>query len=203
VTFLPNVLGISTPKRLLTRLEVLPEGIQMIWIGIDNGVSGSMGIVNMKGTALYYHTPVKKELSYTKKKQWVSRIDVDKLLDYLRQTQATVDKDIKALLERPMVNPMRFKQSESALRSFEATLIVMELLKIPYEYIDSKEWQRALLPKKLQKDELKSASLSVGQRLFPSVDFAGFSDADGLLIAEYHRRKDADLLRAAQGSSKR
>ena len=174
----------------------------MIWIGIDNGVSGSMGIVNMKGTALYYHMPIKKVLSYTKKKQWVSRVDVDKLLDYLRQTQATVDKDIKVLLERPMVNPMRFKASESALRSFEATLIVLEMLKIPYEYIDSKEWQRALLPKKLEKDELKSASLSVGQRLFPGVDFTGFSDADGILIAEYHRRKDADLLRATQGSAK-
>jgi len=171
----------------------------MLWIGIDNGVSGSIGVRDAGALADYLHMPIKKVLSYTKKKQWVNRIDVDKLRFYLRNIGVN-DKDMKVLLERPMVNPMRFKASESALRSFEATLIVLEELKIPYEYIDSKEWQRALLPKKLEKDELKGAALSVGKRLFPSVDFEGFNDADGILIAEYHRRKDADLLRAAQST---
>lgn len=77
----------------------------------------------------------------------------------------------------------------SAIRALEATLTVLEFLKIPYAFCDSKEWQRELLPKGLRKEELKTASLQVGKRLFPSVNFDGFKDADGLLIAEYCRRK--------------
>ena len=71
----------------------------------------------------------------------------------------------------------------------EATIIVLELLKIPFEYIDSKAWQRELLPKGLRKEELKKASLDVGRRLFPQIDWTKFKDADGLLIAEWGRRK--------------
>jgi len=89
------------------------------------------------------------------------------------------------LLERPMVNPGRFKATASALRALEATLIVLERLNIPFQYIDSKEWQRHLLPKGIEKDELKKAALDVARRLFPSVQT---KDADSLLIAEYARR---------------
>ena len=67
-------------------------------------------------------------------------------------------------------------------------MIVIEQLRLPYRYIDSKEWQKELLPSGLAKLELKIASLQIGQRLFPNVNFKGFPDADGLLIAEWARR---------------
>jgi len=58
----------------------------------------------------------------------------------------------------------------------------------PYEYIDSKEWQKVLLPKGIKgSDELKKASLDIGKRMFPTLKIK--KDADGLLIAEYLRRK--------------
>jgi hypothetical protein len=68
-------------------------------------------------------------------------------------------------------------------------LIALEESQWAYEYIDSKEWQKSLLPKGLKgSEELKKASLDVGKRLFPSLDIK--KDADGLLIAEYLRRKN-------------
>ena len=67
-------------------------------------------------------------------------------------------------------------------------MIALEESQFPYEYIDSKEWQKILLPKGLKgSDELKKASLDVGKRMFPELNLK--KDADGLLIAEFLRRK--------------
>jgi len=156
----------------------------MIFIGIDNGVSGSIGIIYGEGYYLYAPIPVKRELNYTKTKKWIHRIDINKL----RILLPTSKPEILVGLERPMVNPGRFQATASALRALESTLILLEELEFPYRYLDSKEWQKSLLPKDLKGEELKEASLSIGKRLFPSIDFKGFKDADGLLIAEYLRR---------------
>jgi hypothetical protein len=87
-----------------------------------------------------------------------------------------------------MVNSTRFNATLSAIRALEATLIALEESQFPYEYIDSKEWQKLLLPKGLKgSDELKKASLDVGKRMFPELEIK--KDADGLLIAEFMRRK--------------
>jgi hypothetical protein len=167
----------------------------MIYIGIDNGVSGSIGVVEHDGLGAYYHMPIKNELSYTKKKQWISRIDtaaLKTLLGSIIQKGQTDLGGFQVALERPMVNPGKFKSTVSALRALEATLVVVEDLKLRYRYIDSKEWQRDLLPKGLKKEELKVASLQIGKRLFPFIayDELKFRDADGILIAEYQRRQD-------------
>jgi len=166
----------------------------MVHIGIDNGISGSIGILTEDGGAKFYHTPVMKLLHYTKQKQFFSRIDTEKLERLFRSflcpelTQVSLLSSF-VFLERPMVNPMRFKATESALRAYEATLIVLERLRIGYRVIDSKEWQKQLLPTGIKgSSELKKASLDIGKRTFPQIDFTGFTDSDGLLIAEYNRR---------------
>lgn len=163
----------------------------MIFLGIDNGVSGSIGIIG-GGVCKYLKMPVKKVLSYTKKKQWVHRIDYWKFLEILDQVVNLTDvgksEEVRCILERPMVSPFRFKASESALRSFEATLIALEEKQIGYQYVDSRTWQKTLLPSGIEKEELKKASMSVAQRLYPKIDYKGFKDGDGLLIAEYLRR---------------
>ena len=158
----------------------------MVYIGIDNGVSGAIGILdNENNIALIYDTPVRKELGYQKTKaKFINRIDCPKLKVLLQPYGI----DCKVFIERPMVNPMRFQASVSAVRALEATLIVLEELKIPYSYIDSKAWQKLLLPPKLKGPELKTASLDVAHRMFPSTDFKKRKDGDALLIAEYCRR---------------
>ena len=165
----------------------------MKFIGIDNGVSGSIAIIQSEGNIVFYGpTPVFRQLNYTKKKAWINRINVkelDGLFDSYLSYPLDVYKECLCAIERPMINPGRFRATISAVGALEATQIVLEDLKIPYEFIDSKEWQRELLPKGLQKEELKAASNSICNRLFPGVILKNPGDGDSLLIAEYLRRK--------------
>ena len=159
------------------------------YIGIDNGVTGTIAIINEAGNLVFFDKiPVKVEQSYTKAKQNISRI-VAPELQFILEENVSNPLNCYCLIERPMINPTRWKASMSGIRALEATLTVLELLGIPYGYIDSREWQKALLPSGLEKEELKKASLDIGTRLFPNVKLK-HPDRDGLLICEHARRKN-------------
>lgn len=154
-------------------------------IGIDNGTTGQIGAISSTEYRLY-KTPICKTLSYTKTVNWISRIDHVLLKELLQTIMIDLNETVKTVyLERPMINPMRFKNSIVAARSLESTIVCLEQLNLPYEYIDSKEWQSKMLPTGLKKDDLKKASLEIGKRKYPLIDWTGFKDADGLLIAQY------------------
>lgn len=162
------------------------------YIGIDNGVSGSIGIIHPEGCE-YIATPIISEQNYTKTKKNISRVDSKKLISLL--TYYSQKYRCHVLLERPMVNPGRFHATISAIRALEATLIILETLNIPFEYIDSKEWQKNVLPRMTQeeskKTDLKKLSLDIGKRLYPSINWKGFKDADGILIAHYLKKRES------------
>lgn len=158
----------------------------MNYIGIDNGVSGSVAVLDENGAVLYYGlTPVIKCLNYTKTKAWINRVNHRELGLLLEK----YSDNSRCAIERPLVNPGRFKATLSALRALESTQIILETLRIPYEFMDSKEWQRVLLPAGLEKEELKIASNEVCKRKFPSVELKKLGDGDSLLIAEHLRTK--------------
>jgi hypothetical protein len=158
------------------------------YVGIDNGVTGSIGVLGPKGIQQFHTTPVKKELNYTKTKAWINRIDTA-ALKIIFDNLALVPANSLVLIERPMVNPGRFKATVSALRALEATLITVESFNLPIRYVDSKEWQQNILPEGLEgPEELKAASLSIGKRLFPNLTFK--KDADSILMAEWARRNN-------------
>jgi len=166
-----------------------------VWIGIDNGITGTIGVVRDDGRVRFGAVPTKSEQSYTKTKQNITRIDAVELRKFLLENTEHVEpfddkvnQKVIVIIERPMVNPGRLKATFSALRALEAVLVVVESLYLPYQYIDSKEWQRALLPAGLETEELKKASLQIGTRLFPQVE-SKHKDRDGLLIALYAQRK--------------
>lgn len=157
-----------------------------VYIGIDNGTSGTIAVVGDSITPVFVHTPVKKEQNYTKAKKTISRLDCAAFLDIVKQEKGT---EVVVLMERPLVNPTRFAATTTALRCFEAELILIETLNYRIIYIDSKEWQSKMLPKGIKgSDELKKLSLDVGNRLFPQFKDFKHPDRDGLLIAEYGRR---------------
>jgi len=162
--------------------------ITRAFIGIDNGVTGSVGILVEGLEPVGFKTPTKKVLNYTKQAKNVSRLEVNKFEELLQTHLPENKAGVLCSIERPMVNPGRFQASLTAVRCLEATLNVLEKLAIPYEFIDSKQWQKALLPSGLKGDALKHASLDVGKRLFPSVKHV--KDADGILIAEWLRRQN-------------
>lgn len=160
------------------------------FIGFDNGTTGTIGIIKPDNTSVFRVIPSIKQQNYTKSKQNITRIDVSELFVFLGEHVEDMQQSL-VVIERPMVNPTRFKNSLSAVRSLEAVLTVLEIMELPYMYIDSKEWQRDLLPKGLKTEDLKKASLDIGIRLFPNHkdDILNHKDADGILIAEYIKRK--------------
>lgn len=162
-----------------------------LYIGIDNGTTGSIGWVG-EGCG-YIHTPSFVEQSYTKAKKNISRVDRDAVKSLFNSIMESMSSnELFTVLERPRVNPMQFTTTISAVRSLEAMLTVLEDLKIPHMYCDSRDWQKVMLPSGTKgTSELKKASLDIGIRLFP--DFENMirkqKDADGLLIAEWARRE--------------
>ena len=178
------------------------------FIGIDNGITGSICVLNENGVCLLYvPTPTQKTLNYTKAKEYVTRVVVRELAELLNPYA----KDATVILERPMINPGRWSASVSAIRCDEATRGVIEALNAKLIYVDSKEWQTPMLPNrkaitklnkactveeratnKKQKTafaaETKELSLLTAQRLFPNVIFK--KDGDAALIAEWARRNN-------------
>lgn len=154
------------------------------FIGIDNGVTGGITILYSNGDVCFHDkTPVKRCLNYTKKKAFVNRVDGNELYHLLQ----SAGENTFCMIERPMVNPTRFQATLSALRCLEATETILEQLKIPYQFIDSKEWQKVLLPSGLKgQDELKKAAESVAHRLYPRIKIV---NADCILIALYCKQK--------------
>jgi hypothetical protein len=171
---------------------------EKVWVGIDNGVSGSIGIIKQSRATMLL-MPTRSELSYTKVKRNITRINWQALRELLLENcpLGTVNVWgggglVKVFLERPMVNPMRFQATASALRAMEATLLVLEMFKLPLQYVDSREWQKVMLPSGIKgADQLKRASHDIGCRLFPHLSalIDKHGDADGVLMAEWARRE--------------
>lgn len=163
------------------------------YLGIDNGVSGALALVNGSGICTsFIPTPTVLEYDYTKKAQRISRVHYLTLAAWLA-TNCPDPSNVLALMERPYVNPMGFRASLVSVRAFEVTLLALELAKIPHRVVDSKEWQKVMLPEgviKVGGKELKRASLQRGIELFPSMTTALNlqGDSDALLIAEWARR---------------
>ena len=154
----------------------------MLKIGIDNGVTGSIAIINDNELQLHA-TPTKKVINYQKKKSNVTRVDVPKLKEILEPFKGSIT---IVNIERPMVNPTRFAASASALRALEATLIVLEELGLGYKFVDSKEWQKKYLQEGIKgANNLKKASLERGIQMFPSLEeeIRKQGDADAIFIA--------------------
>lgn len=159
-----------------------------IYIAIDNGTTGSIGIITPIRIS-FGITPIKTEQNYTKKKQNISRIDYNKMLFMLSKYKYH-KKRVKVLLERPFTGQFN-KANVSAARAIESTLIALEVLNYSHEYIDSKEWQSVMLPKGIKgSSELKKASLDIACRLFPQLreKLIKHKDGDSILMAEWARR---------------
>ena len=157
-----------------------------IYVGIDNGCTGTIGIIG-NGICEFCKTPSKKEQDYTKKQKNISRLDVVSFVSLFSKFNKN---DLVFVLERPMINSLRFNSSIVAARCFESELSQIELMGCKHLFIDSKEWQKELLPNGCVGNKLKKASKDIGNRLFPQLESFKHPDRDGILIAEYARRKN-------------
>jgi len=165
------------------------EDLILCW---DNGITGSYTCLSMiDDNEIYYSTiPVKHEKNYTKKTQYINRVDNQKLYRDLKKIIG--NRTCKVYMERPMINGGRFMSTMSAIRCLESELICIENLGLESPiFIDSKEWQRNLLVGIKGREQLKMESMHLGQKLFPSFykEIQKQKDADSFLIAHYIKQK--------------
>lgn len=158
----------------------------------DNGTTGTIGWRCGCTINEMIEVPVKKRASFHKSPRSTTIIDVDALEKALRDMldRAKVKPcDVIAYRERPMINPKRWQASMSASRADEAETIVLERMGIEYHYVDSKAWQRHILPSSGKKgttsDILKAESKDIGCKMFENLStiINKHGDADGILGA--------------------
>lgn len=163
-----------------------------VTIGIDNGSSGSIGILGPDG-ATFEAVPTQDYLHYGKKGSIGQRLDRKALAALI---SGRIDRGIaerhqaRVYVERPFSGKF-INAVVPAHRFFEATIITLEDLSLGYEVVDSREWQTEVLGNVRGSPLLKKASKLRGVQLYPQLEAAIKSqgDADGLLIAHHFHSK--------------
>jgi hypothetical protein len=148
-------------------------------IGIDNGPTGRVTVLDKAGKVVAYLVkPTKKARLYTKKVAFRNRLDWKAYAELLRPFAT---KGAVALLERPFTG----QASTAALSTafLEAELIALDELGIQYGFCDSRDWQTPYLDLSSKSDEVctKVLSLRAGNAKWPSAKFK--DDADSAFIA--------------------
>ena len=206
--------AIQTSRRASNDAKV--SGANIIF-GLDNGATGTISCIvkypDNKYDIFFQKTPSYNAMDYQQNIQYIARIDWKKLKNWFENVLKQIkdnyyknynveEKDLKTLivLERPMINADRFKQSKNAARAFEATLIVLEMLNLENNYIiiDSKKWQHYFFGKNTILLDLKKESMKEGVKflsLFKDkyndlIEIAkNHGDADSLLISKFALEK--------------
>ncbi len=160
-------------------------------IGLDNGTTGSLSVYDTSLNIMALHTlPVKKELDYTKKAKHITRIDFPGMCELFARLKKDTNNDIHVYMEKPFTGGAMFMQNSiKAFRCFEAELIALEECGIGYTVINSKDWQKKLIPQGIKgSTELKKASLEIARRLYPYLsEKLNLSNADSVLIAHHFK----------------
>jgi hypothetical protein len=155
-----------------------------ITIGIDNGCSGTIGIIGPDGT-IFETMPSKDELQGRAGKV-IKRVDWEALRHLLLPYFDCGTRQIRVHIERPFTGKF-LNAVLPGQRSYEAVLVVTEMLGFSRQTVDSRDWQKALLPGVTGSPELKRASMLLGIQLYPQFadQIKKHGDADGLLIAHH------------------
>ncbi len=165
--------------------------VNKLYVGIDNGISGAMCVINNAGQVLHLSNLPTKKLGKD------NSIEAYKLFSQLEDLIQKLDPWIHVMVE----SASKFSPGKMALcstwRSFGTIEAVLSILNIPWEPINARTWQADLFKShvRIGEENTKGISLQICKRLFPSVNLIrenrsnpDLGLADALLIAEYCRR---------------
>jgi len=149
----------------------------MIFIGIDNGTTGTIGFYR-NGVGQNYKMPTMQRDGFLQKEKKENRIDFLSLCDFIKnKTQGVPKEMIYLAIERPFQGANSFTSS-IANRSFEAQRIAVELSGCDCAVVAASYWQKDLLGSSGKKS--KECARELADSLFPE---RKIKDQDGLLIA--------------------
>lgn len=200
-------------KQRKKKLELVSSRIQVdksklqnvnLIFGLDNGATGTIcAIIPQYKYLDFIQTPSKVTLDYPKEITYINRVNINELTKFIKKNIKVAKKFYKqsikiiVVMQRPMVNPQRFKQSGHALRAFEATIITLQNLEIDYIIIDSKKWQHYFFGKNTLILDLKFQSMRKGLEILNNYKLKvkekklmqniikKHGDADGMLICQF------------------
>lgn len=174
--------------KMKNKTEIKRTGV----LFFDNGTTGTVGWLGYRGESEMVEVPVKKRASFHKSPRSTTVIDVkelERIIRFWMYLSDTKPCNVIAYRERPMINPKRWQASMSASRADEAETIMLEQMGIKYHYVDSKAWQRHILPSSGKRgttsEILKAESKDIGLKMFKSLSaiIEKHGDADGILGA--------------------
>lgn len=156
----------------------------MIYIGIDNGLSG--GIVAVNG-----HEIIKSNIMPTRGKASGNEVDAEILASFFDHFDRA---EISAILETPGKFAKGVQAISSMWDSYGAIRAVLECLGIRHHRIPPQRWQKAIIPN-CAKGDTKPAALARARQLWPSENWLATARStkphegmiDAALIAEYGR----------------
>jgi hypothetical protein len=158
-------------------------------IGIDNGLDGGLCAISRFDGSVVDYTAMP---CYKRK----GKREIDTVATY-RWITDLCTKPIIAIEE-----PLKHARSSQAMRSmaisFGKLFGMCEVHGLEVAAVDVKEWQDAMLGKKVPRSGTKTAALAVAQSLHPNESWLAGDRSriphdgivDGFLIAEYLRRKN-------------
>jgi hypothetical protein len=156
-------------------------------LGIDNGVTGSLAIIGPSHAAMT-STPT-RDATMGRAGKIIRRVDTVELIQWIKNAMPVDNMaTVQAYIERPFTgSAMMINTTVLAARAFEATVIALEQLGIGYEVVDSRDWQKPMLPGVTGRENLKRASKAKGIQLYPALKpyIEQVGDADSLLIARW------------------
>lgn len=188
-------------------------------LSIDNGTTGSFCIMDIKTKEVvaFVSVPTFKIDKWTKAKKdkktgHFTVVDVQQLKYALLNLPIEINgENIKCYIERPAVgfSGWGIWTSLSGMAAWVAVQYALREFKIPYETVDSKEWQSHLIPqamgvnnkaymKKLKAGErnklLKEASDKLAKKLYPKGIYPKSGDGDSVNMAYYYCLKENNEL---------
>ncbi len=165
----------------------------MIVMGIDNGVSGAVAWMDDQG--MCPHVAPTPTITVKAGKRTRTKYDEPGMRSLLQRVIRRVP--VRVAIEAARVSPKFPAFSAGVLmEGYGLWRGLLVGLGVPYEVVEPRRWQKALLDG-LPKGDTKAASVLVAKRLFPAVSLRrtersrtdDHNIADALLIAEYGRRQ--------------
>lgn len=166
----------------------------MIYIGIDNSLSGALCILSGPKIVAMIPMPVKEYAPPKKGAKTTREIDIAAVWRWMTAIVGHQFLDVFVMIEKP-TNAKTYRAAEAMAGSFHALRAMCELKGLIWQRVTPQAWQKVMLPG-CKAGDTKPAALRAARKIWPEEDWLATKRSkvphDGLvdaaLIAEYCRR---------------
>lgn len=156
----------------------------MVYIGITRGQRGTIGIIPEDGEPKFFSVPITQSGMKT-------RLNKQRFIEIMKPYAAIEINECqkkviaKAVVEEPVFNKTRFRETVFQTRFFEAITSILELLGISVETVQPLKWHNQLFIGKYRKSSAKQASLDYAKELYPQFIQCKQFDRFGICLADW------------------